>query len=80
METIGQQFKKAREKLHLTQEAMADRLGITTISYFKYETGKGQPSYKVMQRFANKFGKLVIYPKVPNSLPEIEGNPLEMEE
>ena len=39
-------MRKAREKVGLTQAEVARRANISTMSYFRYETGKRTPNAK----------------------------------
>lgn len=49
---IGQKIKKLRELINLTQEYMADELGITQSAYSKIETGESDVSYGKLERIA----------------------------
>lgn len=40
----GEQLRKARIALGLTQESLADRLGVTGITVSRWERGKQKPS------------------------------------
>ena len=48
---IGSRLREAREKRHLTQAEMAEKLGIHTNSYGNFEGGTERPSLmKIIQR------------------------------
>ena len=40
MQNIGENIKKARQKAHLTQKALAEKSGVATITIQQYESGK----------------------------------------
>lgn len=45
-------LRAARVASHLTQQAMADKLGISLNGYQKYEQGERQPSLDTLVRIA----------------------------
>lgn len=49
---FGQRFKKAREKLDLTQEEVAEKADMTTNYYAMIERGEVNPSYKKIKSIA----------------------------
>ena len=62
--TIGNQLKAKRVELLKTQKDMSKMLDITEIQYNRLENDHSTPSYKLMQKFANKFRTTIhIYPK-----------------
>ena len=56
MKKITQRLKEYREKEELTQEYMADLLGITTGHYSYLENGKRNPGHKVRERIERILG------------------------
>ena len=41
--TLGERLKTLRAKKKLTQEAVAEQIGVSTISYIRYESDKSRP-------------------------------------
>lgn len=54
-ETINQRIKKVRKALDLTQQAFADRLGISRGNIATYETREGSPSNSVINLICREF-------------------------
>ena len=48
----GSLLKKARQKRKLTQQALADKVGIRQETIARLETGKRQPSMDLLYRLA----------------------------
>lgn len=55
-ETINQRIKKLRKVLDLTQQAFADRLGISRGNIATYETREGSPGNSVIALICREFG------------------------
>lgn len=53
------QLKEIRIKRNLTQQAVADRLGCSSVTYNRYENGSRQPSIETLLRLADLFGVAV---------------------
>ncbi len=53
---IGQKIKKLRELKNLTQEHMAEQLGLTQSAYSKIETGDTDISYGKLEKVAGILG------------------------
>lgn len=51
--TIGQRIKNARKQQGLTQEQLAQRLGLATGTIQQYELGKRQPRIEQLRRIAD---------------------------
>ncbi|MFZ2513339.1 MAG: helix-turn-helix transcriptional regulator [Candidatus Saccharimonadales bacterium] len=51
-----QQLKQLRTKSGMSQEQLADRLGVTRQAVVKWETGIGMPDIDNLQQLANVFG------------------------
>lgn len=49
---IGDRIKNLRKAQGLTQQALADLVGLTYIQIGRYETGKSSPGADVLQRIA----------------------------
>ena len=49
-EQIGRRIAKARKHKHLTQERLAELIGITPLHMSRLETGKNSPSIKTLFR------------------------------
>ena len=76
IETINQRIKKLRKVLDLTQQAFADRLGISRGNIATYETREGSPGNSVIALICREFGvneawlrtgKGEMFTKVPNT-------------
>ena len=55
-ETMGQIIKRLRKERMLTQEALAERLGVTFQAVSKWETDAGMPDVSQIVPLANAFG------------------------
>lgn len=49
-EVLGELVEKAREKKHLSREALAEQLGITDRHLFSIERENKTPSYRVLKK------------------------------
>ena len=52
----GSMIKKLREKNHLTQAELADKLNVSDKAISKWETGKGYPDITLLQPLADVMG------------------------
>jgi transcriptional regulator with XRE-family HTH domain len=50
---LPERLRSERKKRKLTQEEMADRLGIARSTYSGYETGKTEPDFDTLEKIAN---------------------------
>ena len=50
---VGSRIKQLRKNLELTQQQLADKVGVTYIQIGRYETGKSNASADVLQKIAN---------------------------
>ena len=55
-ETMGQIIKRLRKERGLTQESLAERLGVTFQAVSKWETDAGMPDVSQIVPLANAFG------------------------
>jgi transcriptional regulator with XRE-family HTH domain len=53
---FGDKLKEKRKELSLTQEQMADKLGLKTSTYGNYETNKREPNSETIKNIADKLG------------------------
>ena len=51
--TIAENLKKIREKHSLTQEALAEALGVPELAVYKWEAGRLPVEYKMLVRIAD---------------------------
>lgn len=50
---VGERIKLLRKQLNLTQQQLADKVGVTYIQIGRYETAKSNASADVLQKIAN---------------------------
>lgn len=55
-ETFGRNLKKFREQRGITQDALAEELGITKATVSKYEHGKSTAPVTLIFELAQKYG------------------------
>ena len=56
----GSTIKQLREKKHLTQAELAEKIGVSSKTISKWETGKGLPDISLLQPLAQALGISVI--------------------
>lgn len=61
MSSIGQKLKTLRKGKKMTQQELADSLGITRCSVSNYECGRRSPHISELQRYAEYFGVDLSY-------------------
>ena len=61
MVDFGNKLKSLRTSKHLSQEKLAQRLGITKSMVSAYETSMRMPSYEVLIRIARFFNVSIDY-------------------
>ncbi len=54
-------LKLIRDKKGLSQQALADKLGISQQSIYKYETQETEPDIKMLMKIADHFGVSVDF-------------------
>jgi transcriptional regulator with XRE-family HTH domain len=55
MSSISKQLLCLRKRMKVTQEEVAGQIGISRAALSHYETGRREPDYDTLQRFANYF-------------------------
>lgn len=58
---IGQKLKELRINIDLTQDEVANGVGIARVNYTRYETGKNRPDYEVLVKLADFFDTSTDY-------------------
>ena len=53
MKSVGGKIKAARKDIGLTQDQLAQKSGVATITIRQYETGKRQPRFEQLQKIAD---------------------------
>ena len=57
---IGQEIKKRREKLRLTQDILASKIGVRLATIARLEIGLRRPSINMLEKLAKIFGCNVV--------------------
>lgn len=55
-ESLGKRIKKLRRRVGLTQEMLAEKVGVSTTHIGLIETGRRRVSLKTLQRIASAIG------------------------
>ncbi len=58
---LGKRLKELRKSYGLTQEKLADALGISRVNYTRYETDKARPDYETLILLADFFDVTTDY-------------------
>ena len=61
MKMFKQQIRMLRRKLDMTQDQVAEHLGLSRSTYAYYETGKTEPNYQTLVKLAKLFDVTVDY-------------------
>jgi transcriptional regulator with XRE-family HTH domain len=61
MGSISKQLLHLRKQMNVTQEEVAGPIGISRAALSHYETGRREPDYDTLQRFANFFNVSVDF-------------------
>lgn len=61
MNVIGSKLKTLRKGRKLTQQALADKLGVTRCTISNYEVGRRSPHISELKRFAEFYGVDLSY-------------------
>lgn len=65
-----EKIKELRLSKKMTQQEVADKLGITRPAYTAYESGKREPDFSILQSLANVFDVTTDYLLGRNNTPE----------
>lgn len=55
-QSLGSELKTAREQQDITQLALANAVGVTSIMISRYERGKAKPRVEVLEAIASAMG------------------------
>lgn len=55
MKTMGEKIKELRIKKRLTQQELADKIGVSYTTISLYESGSRKPSFKALNKLAKVF-------------------------
>ena len=58
---VSESLKKVRKEHKLTQQDIADVLGVDRSTYTFYETGKTSPSIQTLQKLSNIYNVTIGY-------------------
>lgn len=58
---LGQRLRELREEEGLTQKQVAEKLGISSVTYLHYEKAQREPSLSMLADIAKLFGVSVDY-------------------
>lgn len=61
MATLGERLKELRIAKHLTQQQLADKIGVAKNTISVYESGTRKPSYEVLEALSDYFNVDVGY-------------------
>lgn len=78
--TLGQRLKNLRKIRHLSQEAVAEKLGIMRCTYYHYESGRTVPPAKTLYALAKLYDvspEMILYPDGDSSSSYAENVPVE---
>ncbi len=56
MSVFSENLKKCRKSKNMTQQQVADRLGINRVTYTSYEIARNEPNLTMVVQFADLFG------------------------
>lgn len=72
---LGQRLKSLRKIRHLSQEAVAEKLGIMRCTYYHYESGRTIPPAKTLYALARLYDvtpELLLYPDGEDGSPSVK--------
>lgn len=61
MSTLSERLKLKRKQLGLTQQNVADKLGVNQSTYAYYETAKNEPDLEMLGKIADIFKTTIDY-------------------
>ena len=70
VEMFPEKIKELRLSKKMTQQEVADKLGITRPAYTAYESGKREPDFSILQSLANIFDVTTDYLLGRNKTPK----------
>lgn len=73
MGTVNENLKAVREKKRVSQQEVADYLGITRQAYSHYEVGRRKPDYETLLKLAEFYGVSVLDLLEAEKAPAVEG-------
>lgn len=73
MGTVNENLKAVREKKRVSQQDVADYLGITRQAYSHYEVGRRKPDYETLLKLAEFYGVSVLDLLEAEKAPTVEG-------
>ena len=73
MGTVNENLKAVREKKRVSQQEVADYLGITRQAYSHYEVGRRKPDYETLLKLAEFYGVSVLDLLEAEKAPTVEG-------
>ena len=73
MGTVNENLKAVREKKRVSQQEVADYLGITRQAYSHYEVGRRKPDYETLLKLAEFYGVSVLDLLEAEKAPTSEG-------
>ena len=73
MGTVNDNLKAVREKKRVSQQEVADYLGITRQAYSHYEVGRRKPDYETLLKLAEFYGVSVLDLLEAEKAPTVEG-------
>ena len=73
MGTVNENLKAVREKKRVSQQDVADYLGITRQAYSHYEVGRRKPDYETLLKLAEFYGVSVLDLLEAEKAPTLEG-------
>ena len=68
---FSERLKFLREKNNYTKLGLAEELGVSRMSYFRYEKGERLPDYAVLLHMANLFDVSVDYLMCRTDCPKV---------
>ena len=71
MKTIGERLKALRVQQKPTQKSIADAIGVSEVSYQRYEYGSVTPSLAMLIALADYFGVSLDYLVGRSDKPEV---------
>lgn len=77
-EVMGEQLKKLRKKVKLSQEKFAERMGMSKDTIYNYEKGKTAIPHDLIKRLCQEFNVSADYFYFETDKPLVEDNTISM--